>query len=904
VAASALLGIMALSARGQTISPATAPAAAAATAAPAAPAAAKAPPQARLSPEWLRFREALRQAKPMPMPDLAGGTSSPTPSGNLRGFDVRTQKFTEMAVTPPFLAAGPHSEPQHFGALPEKTVRSLSGAIPEAPPEGISLPREGTDNVTPHDITPTPPSPLDYPYSFPFNSEMRLLMRFVVSGFPDKYYYCSASAISDYWVLSAGHCIYNHDPLNDGSGRGASYAVEIWAWAAETDVVDPVDPDNWEDYPYGVAKMTAQYTYTAWQNNSDFNWDFSFISLDRRLGDHTGWMGLQTNNQVPSLNFDGYPAEAPYVPSDNPYQYKGFDTNNVIAYTCCRIEMDAFTYGGHSGGGVWYYDGTNRYIQGVNSTSNRAGYAEATLFTNQTLADLNNLIAGSSPPTDLAQVIEYVFNGTSKGLLTPQVAVGQSLGVKLNAFNAGYSPAGDTTAYIYLTTDEASVTNGTYIGYVDLGYLDTYHATVQNQYITIPSYIQPGNYYVGWVLGAANSTYGTDQTSAIITAQTVTIIALSGVSTTPSSVTGGSTTTGTVFLTGAAPSPGVDIALSSSSAAVTVPASVHINTGASSANFGISTSAVAATTGATITANGSGVTQSTTVTVKPPALSALAAGTSVVGGDKETATVTLNGPAPSGGAKVTLSSSKTQVTVPASVTVAAGATSATFTITTKAVTAQVTAAIKATYGGVTKTSNVNVVALALNSLSLSPTAVLGGATSTATVVLDGAVPTGTATVDITSSSTKATVPATLAIKAGLSTITFPVKTSSVTAVTQSAITVTYGGKTKTATLTIDPVEPKSMSLSPSNVQGGATSTATVTINGAAGTAGAKLTLSSSKTVATVPASVTIAAGAKTATFKVTTKTVTTSTTSSIKAVSGTFSATATLTIRPEGSALK
>ncbi len=840
------------------------------------------------------------------MPDPAGGTSSPTPtpSGNLRGFDVRTKKFTEMAVTPPFLAAGPHNEPQHFGALPKSTVRSISGAIPESPPPGISLPLGATENANPQDTAPTRPSPFQYPYNFPWNTEMRLLMRFVVSGFPDKYYLCSASAISDYWVLSAGHCIYNHDPLDDGTGRGASYAVEIWAWAAETDVVDPVDPNYWEDYPYGVAKMTAQYTYTAWQNNSDFNWDFSFISLDRRLGDHTGWMGTQWGNQAASLNFDGYPAEYPYVASNNPYQYPGFDNNNVIAYTCCRIQMDAFTYGGHSGGGVWYYDGTNNYIQGVNSTSNRVGYAEATLFTGQTHTDLDNLIAGSSAPTDLAQVIEYVFNTTSKGILTPEVAVGQSLGVKLNAFNAGYSPAGDTTAYLYLTTDETSVTNGTYIGYVDLGYVDTYQYTVQNQYITIPAYVQPGEYYVGWVLDAANATYGTDQTSALIIAQTVNIIALSSVSTTPSSVTGGSTTTGTVYLTGAAPSPGVDIALSSSNAAVKVPTSVHVNTGASSANFGISTTAVAATTTATITANGSGVTQSTTVTVNPPALSALAAGTSVVGGDKETATVTLNAPAPSGGAKVTLSSSKTQVTVPASVTVAAGATSATFTITTKAVTAQVTAAIKATYGGVTKTSNVNVVALALTSLSLSPTTVLGGATSTATVVLDGAVPTGTATVDITSSSTKATVPATLAIKAGLSTLTFPVKTTSVTAATQSAITVTYGGKTKTATLTIDPVEPKSISLSPSNVQGGATSTATVTINGAAGTAGAKLTLSSSKTVATVPASVTIAAGAKTATFKVTTKTVTTSTTSSIKAVSGTFSATATLTIRPEGSALK
>ena len=41
--------------------------------------------------------------------------------------------------------------------------------------------------------------------------------------------------------------------------------------------------------PMGVAKMKFQTIYNAWIHNSDFNWDMSFISLDRRVGDHTGW---------------------------------------------------------------------------------------------------------------------------------------------------------------------------------------------------------------------------------------------------------------------------------------------------------------------------------------------------------------------------------------------------------------------------------------------------------------------------------------------------------------------------------------------------------------------------------------------------------------------------------------
>src|SRR5262249_37170139 len=154
---------------------------------------------------------------------------------------------------------------------------------------------------------------------------------------------------------------------------------------------------------------------------------FSFITLDRRLGDHVGWMGREWGVNASALNFDGYPAETPYVPANNPYQYPGFDPNNVIGYTCCRIQMDAYTYGGHSGGPDWRFDGQNRYVEGVNSTSNRVGYAEATLLTSQIETDLENTIANDQknrPPVDRAQTIEWVFDTTSKGLGQTSTEIG------------------------------------------------------------------------------------------------------------------------------------------------------------------------------------------------------------------------------------------------------------------------------------------------------------------------------------------------------------------------------------------------------------------------------------------------------------------------------------------------
>jgi hypothetical protein len=483
-------------------------------------------PTAAVFPEWLRIQEGLKKAKPMPDPKHALASKSLTQHGGLLAFDPKTRGVVNLPVAQPAAAMGiQHSEGKP-GVLPMSANGANAKPQKSNGNEGSSKAQVAAINASVPPPPATPPSPLTTPYSFPFNSYARLLLRFN-DGVSDYYYLCSASTTSDFHIVSAGHCVYNHDIRNDGSNI-AGWAAEVWAWAAETDVVDPVDwntSGNWPDFPYGVAKMTYEVTYNAWINSSDLNWDFSFITLDRRLGDHAGWIGREWGVSTSSLNFSGYPAQTPYVPAGNPFQYPGYDANNVQGYTCCRIQMSAYTYGGHSGGPVWRFDGTNRYLEGVNSTSDRMGYAEATLLTSQIETDLENQINGDKttrPPADLAQVIEYVFNGTSKGLGQTSTEIGFAFPFTLNAFNAGYADAGDTTADIYLTFDPNNFTSGTYIGTYDFGSLAANTYTVQMPNITIPTNVAPGTYYVGYVLKAANPQYGTDKNSVVIEAQQMT----------------------------------------------------------------------------------------------------------------------------------------------------------------------------------------------------------------------------------------------------------------------------------------------------------------------------------------------------------------------------------------------
>ena len=137
--------------------------------------------------------------------------------------------------------------------------------------------------------------------------------------------------------------------------------------------------------------------------------------------------------------------------------------------------------------------------------------------------------------------------------------------------------------------------------------------------------------------------------------------ALSALSVSPASVTGGTAAQGTVTLTAAGPVGGFPVTLSSSNpATASVPGSVSVAQGATSAGFTVTTSAVTASTPVTLTATAGGITRTATLTVTPPSQNA-------------TLTVTATG---RGGERVTSS--------PAGINVAVGSTgSAAFPVGTR-----------------------------------------------------------------------------------------------------------------------------------------------------------------------------------------------------------------------------
>ncbi|MBI3474272.1 MAG: SBBP repeat-containing protein [Acidobacteria bacterium] len=190
---------------------------------------------------------------------------------------------------------------------------------------------------------------------------------------------------------------------------------------------------------------------------------------------------------------------------------------------------------------------------------------------------------------------------------------------------------------------------------------------------------------------------------------------------------------------------------------------------------------------------------------------------------------------------------------------------------------------------------------ALNSASVNPTVVTGGATSTGTVTLTAAAPAGGITVTLSSNNAAATVPANVVVTQGNTSATFSVNTSAVANTVTATITATYNGVSKQATLTINPPALSALSVSPTQIQGGSNSTGTVTLTGVAPAGGITVALSSNNAAAQVQGSVQVLAGNSTANFNITTTPVASDTNATISASYSGVTKTATLTVKANSS---
>ena len=278
----------------------------------------------------------------------------------------------------------------------------------------------------------------------------------------------------------------------------------------------------------------------------------------------------------------------------------------------------------------------------------------------------------------------------------------------------------------------------------------------------------------------------------------------SGLSCLPTSLASGGTTTCTVTISEPAPSGGVSLPLSSSNTLLTLPGSVSVLSGATSAVFTAIAGNINAVQVATVMASLSGTWVSSSITLDAPTVTSLACNPTTIGSaTASSCVVTVSEPvSEEAGLPVSMVVDNTALKAPATVTVPVGATTTAFTLTSGSIAARQTATVTAMLNGTTAATNLTLVtAPAISALSCSPAVVASHGATTCTVTLsDAAAPGGTA-VMFAASDSSLNVPPSVTVAAGLKTGTITVTIGDVSAQKPVILTAMLNG-TQSTTLTL------------------------------------------------------------------------------------------------------
>jgi len=261
-------------------------------------------------------------------------------------------------------------------------------------------------------------------------------------------------------------------------------------------------------------------------------------------------------------------------------------------------------------------------------------------------------------------------------------------------------------------------------------------------------------------------------------------------------------------LSGAAPAAGAVINLTSSNpTAAPVPASVNMPGNTAWMQFQLQAGQVTSATPVTLTATLNSGTATLQFTVLPPSIKAISINASTIsGGATVGAIASLNGQAPAGGAVIDFSSDSPAAMPPALATIPAGTSSVSISIPTNQVSANTVANITATWNGASVQSPLTITPQGQPaSISLSPASVSGITSSFATVTM--AAPSATDQIfQISSNNASASLTAnSVTIPAGSTTGGFSINAAAVSTQTLATISVSGGGVTRSATLTLNPV---------------------------------------------------------------------------------------------------
>ena len=269
---------------------------------------------------------------------------------------------------------------------------------------------------------------------------------------------------------------------------------------------------------------------------------------------------------------------------------------------------------------------------------------------------------------------------------------------------------------------------------------------------------------------------------------------ISSLSCAPAGLNASGSSTCSVTLGRPSPAGGLTLSLVSNDALLTVPASVAVAAGSTTATFNAAAGAIIPTNqNATITATLGTSSQTATISlVAPVQVSSLACNPASLGqASASSCTATLTQPAPAGGATLTLASNNALLTTPASITVPPTATTTTFTVTAAAIIPHnQNATLTATLGSSSCTAVIGLLAAPVITSATTASGTVGAAFSYQIIASNSPV-----------SYTATGLPAGLSINAATGLITGTPSVAGISAVTLSATNLS-GKATASLAITI------------------------------------------------------------------------------------------------------
>jgi V8-like Glu-specific endopeptidase len=319
---------------------------------------------------------------------------------------------------------------------------------------------------------------------YPFSAVVKMYVR-TIDGLG---YVGSGAMISPIHVLTAGHVVYG---ISEGG-----WMEEIIAMPGKNGTGSSLTEE-----PYGRAYATHARSTRGWTHEPTSANDWAVVTLDRPIGNETGWLGVKTlplghENYTGMLYTAGYPAE--YF--NGWYMYNNSGTGlNVDEY---NHYYNFYGEGGQSGSGVWTYQNSSPYILSIYAYSNNMG----TRITQEKF-DLINLWLAEDAATEPFVDFDVAGSNNLLSALDNQPFAFKLL-TKIPIFtwvqNHGNIEATTSVAF-YLSEDEDITTDDYKIGQMSVT-LDPGELRLINYVARIPLSVPPGPYEIGWIIDPDNET--------------------------------------------------------------------------------------------------------------------------------------------------------------------------------------------------------------------------------------------------------------------------------------------------------------------------------------------------------------------------------------------------------------